>query len=275
METLIARLVEFTGLTYCLAVILLGMDFIQNRPKEKKYGLWILTGVWLLQTVALILQFVYSGRITIFNVYEGLYFFSWVLIGFSLMANKFLKIDFLLFLTNVIGFIMMIIYTFSNSRHFIGNKLHEQMISHLLVAHVVLAILSYGAFAISFVLSTMYLYQYKNLKQKKWGQNLFRIGDLDKLEKNSGNLVVVGLPFLFVALVLGLQWAYLKIPDVIWYDVKIIGSILLFIVYGFYVYLRNVRKFHGKNLAVWNVVGFIFVLLNFFVLNNFSKFHIW
>lgn len=275
METIIARLVEFTGLAYCIAVILLGMDFIQNKPKEKRVGLWILSGVWALQTVALILQFVDSGRVTMFNVYEGLYLFSWVIIGFSLAANKFMKIDFLLFLTNVIGFIMMIIYAFSNTHHLIGNELHEQMISHLLVAHVILAILSYGAFAISFVLSTMYLYQYKNLKQKKWGQNLFRIGDLDKLEKNSGNLVVVGLPFLFVALVLGLQWAYVKVPDVIWYDVKIIGSILLFIVYGIYVYLRNMRNFHGKNLAVWNVVGFIFVLLNFFVLNSFSSFHIW
>ena len=275
METLIAKLVEFTGLVYCVAVIFLGIDFIQNKPKEKKIGLWILSGVWLLQTVTLILQFSNTGRVTMFNVLEGLYFFSWVLIGFSLIANKFMKVDFLLFLTNIIGFVIMIVYVFTNARDLVGGELHEQMISHLLVLHVVLAILSYGAFAISFVSSTMYLYQYHNLKQKKWGQNVHRLGDLDKLERQSGNLVVIGLPLLLVALVLGLQWAAVKIPDVIWYDVKIIGSILLFIVYGFYIYLRNVRKFHGKNLAVWNVVGFMFVLFNFIVLNSFSSFHIW
>ncbi len=73
----------------------------------------------------------------------------------------------------------------------------------------------------------LYLIQYDLLKRKKWGARLLRIADLSKLERSSYILVVIGVPMLILSLILGLQWAFLKVPGMPWYDMKIIGSFIL------------------------------------------------
>lgn len=75
---------------------------------------------------------------------------------------------------------MIAIHTFSpteqQSAAFSG-----QLVSELLVIHITMAILSYGAFSLSFVFSVLYMFQYHLLKKKKWGKWLLRIEDLSKL----------------------------------------------------------------------------------------------
>ncbi len=275
METIIARLSEVTAVIYCIGLIFLSFDFIQMRPKSRRIGIGILTFVWVALTAQMILQFINTDRLPVLSAVQSLLFFVWILVTFSLIANRFMKIDFLLFFTNIIGCVLMVIYTFTDLSNTVGEGLAERLISELLIVHITFAIISYGAFAIAFVLSVLYLVQYRMLKQKKWGVRLQRLGDLNKLEKMTSNLVVIGVPFLLVSLMHGLLWAHMKIPDIMWADPKIIGSIILLINYTIYIYFQKIRKFHGKTLAIWNVVCFIIVLINFLVLNNLSKFHIW
>ncbi len=44
--------------------------------------------------------------------------------------------------------------------------------SELLIIHITMAILSYGAFSVSFVFSALYLVQYNLLKKEEVGQAL-------------------------------------------------------------------------------------------------------
>ena len=125
----------------------------------------------------------------------------------------------------------------------------EQLVSELLLIHITLAILSYGAFTLSFVFSLLYLIQYDLLKRKKWGKRLIRLGDLAKLEQIVLYLAVIGVPLLIVSLILGIQWAYIKVPDVSWYDMKIIGSFILLIAYSIYLYLKIRKQLYGRTLA--------------------------
>ena len=85
----------------------------------------------------------------------------------------------------------MAIHTFAPIQ-FESTVMAQQLISELLLIHITMAILSYGAFSLSFVFSLLYLLQYNLLKEKKWGKRLWRITDLSKLENMSYVLNVMG-----------------------------------------------------------------------------------
>lgn len=268
------RLHELTVVLYAFSVLLYFFDFIHHNRKANRIAFWLLAFVWFLQTAFLLLYMVKTGRFPVLTIFEGLYFYAWVLITLSLGINRLLRMDFIVFFTNILGFIVMAIHTFAPVQyesHVIGQKL----MSELLLIHITMAILSYGAFSLSFVFSLLYLIQYDLLKRKKWGKRLLRLADLNKLESLSYVLAVMGVPILMLSLILGLQWVFLKVPGVPWYDIKVIGSFIVLIGYSIYLYLRIVKNLSGKSLALWNVGSFLIVLINFFLFGQLSSFHFW
>ncbi|MFE8703420.1 inner membrane protein YpjD [Cytobacillus sp. FJAT-54145] len=268
------RLHELTVVLYALSVLLYFVDFLHHNRKANQFAFWLLAFVWVLQTVFLFLYMLKTGRFPVLTIFEGLYFYAWVLITLSLGINRLLRVDFIVFFTNVLGFIIMAIHTFAPVQ-FESEVMAQQLVSELLLIHITIAILSYGAFSLSFVFSLLYLIQYDLLKRKKWGARLLRIADLYKLEHMSYVLNVIGVPMLMLALILGIQWAYIKLPDVYWFDSKIIGSFVVLAVYSIYLYLRVGKGISGKSLALWNIASFLIVLINFFLFGKLSSFHFW
>lgn len=100
------------------------------------------------------------------DVYEGLYFYAWVLVSLSLFINRIYKVDFLTFFLNVVGFFMMLLYIASSAYEREWTQTIPFM-DEVLIAHVTLAIVAYGFFTLSFVFSGMYLLQFQLLKRKK------------------------------------------------------------------------------------------------------------
>jgi HemX protein len=268
------RLHELTVILYCLVVLLYFVDFLQHNRKANQIAFWLLAFVWVLQTSFLILYMLKTGRFPVLTIFEGLYFYAWVLVTLSLVINRLLKVDFIVFFTNILGFGIMVIHTFAPVQ-LDSTIMGEQLISELLLIHITMAILSYGAFSLSFVFSLLYLIQYDLLKRKKWGARLVRISDLSKLEHLSYLLNIIGVPMLILSLILGIQWAYLKVPDMKWYDSKVLGSFAVLVVYSVILYLRTRKGVSGKKLSIWNIASFLIVLINFFLFGQLSSFHFW
>ena len=268
------RLHEFTVVLYAFSVLLYFFDFLNHNRKANRIAFWLLAFVWVLQTVFLFFYMVKTGRFPVLTIFEGLYFYAWLLVTLSVVINHLLRVDFIVFFTNILGFIVMVIHTFAPVQYH-SQIMGKQLVSELLLIHITMAILSYAAFSLSFVFSLLYLLQYDLLKRKKWGKRLLRLADLEKLERLSYILAVVGVPMLMLSLILGLQWAFLKLPGMPWYDIKIIGSFILLTAYSIYLYLRIGRNMAGKSLALWNVGSFLIVLINFFLFGQLSSFHFW
>src|SRR3954447_1644937 len=275
METMMTRLQELTVVLYALSVLLYFIDFLQNNRRANRVAFWLLSFVWVSQTVMLFIYMLNIGRFPVLTLSEGLYFYAWVLITFSLVINRLLKVDFIVFFTNVIGFMIMVMHTFAPDHVVSGGVSAQQLVSELLFIHITAAILSYGAFFLSFVFSLLYLLQYNLLKQKKWGKRLVRIPDLSKLEHMSYVLNVIGVPLIMIGIILGSRWAYITLPEVVWFDAKVIGSVCVILVYCLYLYLRISKGVTGKSLAMWNMAAFLILLINFFLIGNFSTFHLW
>ena len=203
VDNLMPRLQELTVILYAASVLLYFIDFLHHNRKANRIAFWLLLFVWILQTFSLYYYMVDKGRFPVLTIFEGLYFYAWVLITLSLIINRLLRVDFIVFFTNIIGFIVMVIHAFAPEQ--VGSTVRaEQMVSELLLIHITAAILSYGAFSLSFVFSTLYLIQYNLLKQKKWGKRLWRIADLSKLEHFSYVLNVIGVPILMMGIILGI-----------------------------------------------------------------------
>ncbi|NRD76027.1 cytochrome c biogenesis protein CcsA [Bacillus sp. BRMEA1] len=268
------RIHELTVVLYAFSVLLYFFDFLHQNRKANRVAFWLLAFVWIFQTAFLIFYMVKTGRFPVLTIFEGLYFYAWVLVTLSIGINHLLRVDFIVFFTNILGFTVMAIHTFAPMQYH-SHVMAKQLVSELLLIHITMAILSYGAFSLSFVFSLLYLFQYDLLKRKKWGKRLIRIADLEKLERLSYIFAVIGVPMLLLGLILGLQWALIKLPGMPWYDSKIIGSFLLLTAYSIYLYFRTVKNQSGKKLALWNVASFLIVLINFFLFGRLSSFHLW
>jgi HemX protein len=268
------RLHELTVILYAISVLLYFVDFLQRNRKANRIAFWLLAFVWGLQTTFLLLYMFKTGRFPVLTIFEGLYFYAWILVTLSLAINSLLRVDFIVFFTNILGFGIMAIHTFAPMQ-FDSKIMGQQLMSELLLIHITMAILSYGAFSLSFVFSLLYLIQYNLLKRKKWGTTLLRISDLSKLEHFSYVLNIIGVPMLILSLILGTQWAFLKVPDMKWYDPKVLGSFSVLAVYGIMLYLKTRKGLSAKKLALWNVASFLIVLINFFLFGQLSSFHFW
>ena len=88
MELIMTRLHEATVILYALSVLLYFIDFLYSNQKANKMAFWLLSIVWFLQTIFLCLYVIKTGRFPVLTIFEGLYFYTWVLITLSLFINR-------------------------------------------------------------------------------------------------------------------------------------------------------------------------------------------
>ncbi|MDE1455960.1 cytochrome c biogenesis protein CcsA, partial [Bacillus paralicheniformis] len=68
-------------------------------------------------------------------------------------------------------------------------------------------------------------------------------------------------------------WSYVSLETLYWADPKVLGSIVLLFLYGYYLFIRIVKELQGRIAAMWNTASFLVLLINFFLLGSFSQFH--
>ncbi|NUK30756.1 cytochrome c biogenesis protein CcsA [Parageobacillus sp. VR-IP] len=273
LEMTMTRFYELSIILYVLSILLYFIDFLQHNRKANQLAFWLLSIVWLFQTFFFLFRIIQTGRFPVLTISEGLYFYAWLLITLSLVINRFMRVDFIVFFTNVLAFLILAIHTFAPNHQ--SPAVAERLISELLIIHIAITLFAYAAFSLSFIFSILYMLQYSLLKRKKWGKRLWRMADLTKLDFMSYVLNLLGLPMLLLGLILGVIWAYIKVENFHWYDAKVLGSFLVLAVYSVYFYKRAVQQVQGKAIALWNIGSFLFLLVNFFLFGSLSRFHFW
>ncbi|OEH84196.1 hypothetical protein BHU72_12390 [Desulfuribacillus stibiiarsenatis] len=260
-------------LIYAASVILYFYDFLHSNKRVNKVAFSFLIGVWIIQTLFFHLRMKELDYIPVMTLFETLFFYSWILVTLTLVINYFYKMDLMVFIVNCIGFCIVMFNMFISKQA--EPVVNEILQGDLLTIHIVFAIASYGLFFISFLFSGLYVWQTYLLKKKKIFSNIFRkIPPLDKLDQFSYLLAIVAFPILFISLVLGTIWAYMN-NIYIWTDVKFIMSFIVLIVYALYLHRRVALGWQGRKLAIWNMIGFSTVVLNYLLTKVVSTFHQW
>lgn len=265
-------LYEIILLIYGLSIIGYFIDFIQHNQKANKIAFWLLGMVWIIQTIFLLYQTLAKGNFPIVTLNDSLFFYAWVLASISLIINRLFPIQFIVFFTNVFGFFILLLYISTNAQEQTFNS-GIQFVHEILVTHIILAIVSYGFFTISFLFSLMYIMQYRLIKKKKGLKWMWRFGDLNQLDTYSFRAITFGVPLLLIAIILGIVWAYVYHAEFYWFDLKTVGSILVLAVYVIYLILRLAIGHQGIVISIYNSAAFLFLLINFFLFSSLSNFH--
>jgi ABC-type transport system involved in cytochrome c biogenesis permease subunit len=126
----------------------------------------------------------------------------------------------------------------------------------LLITHIAVAVVAYGAFSISFAAAVLYLIQPEEGKP-----GLPKPALLDEIGYRA---VIIGYPLLTLTVVLGALWAE-KAWGTYWsWDPKETASLFTWLIYGAYLHSRVARGWVGRRAAWLLVAGFASVLLCFF-----------
>jgi ABC-type uncharacterized transport system permease subunit len=132
--------------------------------------------------------------------------------------------------------------------------------------HVTLSILAYAAFALSFVLSLMFLIEDRLLHHHSLGNVVWRLPPLELLERMSHSSVLVGLVSIAIGTVLGFVWVD-RISGQIWYDPKYLITLLVLLLYAAYFHLARTASWRGARASRLCIFNFVIVLLSFTVVN--------
>lgn len=144
----------------------------------------------------------------------------------------------------------------------------------LFALHVTLSILAYSSFAISFVLSLMFLVQERVLRGRNLGPVFWRLPALELLERMSRTSVLVGLGSMALGIVFGLLSAE-RFTGSLWNaDAKNIVTLVVFGVYAAYLMLGRSAAWRGARASTLCVLNFVIVILSYTVVNVYlSHYH--
>jgi ABC-type uncharacterized transport system permease subunit len=144
----------------------------------------------------------------------------------------------------------------------------------LFALHVTMSILAYSGFAISFVLSLMFLLQDRVLRGRSLGPMFWRFPALELLERMSRTSVLVGLGSMSLGIVFGYMSAAKTSANFWNADAKNIVTLVIFGIYAAYLLLGRSAAWRGARASILCVVNFVIVILSYTVVNVYlSHYH--
>jgi HemX protein len=267
------RAYEIMVILYAISIVLYFIDYFYKQMKIRRAAFWFVSTVWVMQTGFFLVSTFVKNRFPVLSLIEGVYFYAWLLITLSIILHCIVRVDLPVFFINVLGFIFFTIHLFAPEK--VQHPLGDSFISHIVIIHIIFAILSYAAFTLAFVFSVLYLILYNLLKEKKYSKLWSRLPSLAQISKWVNNSVLVGIPILFISILLGLEWGFMTLEGLSIIDAKIIGSFVIIVIYFTLFLLHRNGKMTGLNYSWAHIYTFLIVVINFFLGNKLSDFHLW
>jgi ABC-type uncharacterized transport system permease subunit len=131
--------------------------------------------------------------------------------------------------------------------------------------HVTLSILAYAAFALSFVLSAIFLIQNRLLRSRRLGEVVWRLPPLELLERMSRSSVLIGLVSIAIGTALGFVWVD-RLTGQFW-DPKYAVTLVVLLLYAAYLLLSRTTRWRGARASQLCIFNFVIVVLSFTVVN--------
>ena len=224
-------------------------------------------------SIAIILRMVISGNPPLTNGYEFLLTFVWGILVVYLYAEYRYKIRALgAFVMPIAFLLLMFIIMTMGPEERVAQTIPPALKSQWLTFHVVTAIFSYGAFALSFGLGIMYLMKLSNEGTHKMSNSrgiVSRFPALDKLDELEYKVIAFAFPLLTLCIITGAIWANYAWGTYWSWDPKETWSLITWIIYAAYLHARLMYGWKGKRAAWLAIFGFAAVLFTFFGVNYF------
>ena len=247
---------------YLLAMALFFVFFALKRERSGVVANTLMYVVFALHTAALIVRTLGAGRLPLTNQYEFATSFAWgICLCYLLFQWRFHFKAMGVVITPVI--FLLIGYAAMQSKEV--RELMPALRSNWLAIHVSTAIISYGAFGVSFAVSLMFLLRERMTDSEFWHQH---VPESRKLDTISYRAVSLGFLFLTIVLVTGAIWAERAWGSYWSWDPKETWALITWFIYAIYLHLRISRGWKGKSAAIFAVIGFACVVFTYIGVNT-------
>lgn len=140
--------------------------------------------------------------------------------------------------------------------------------------HVTLDTWAYAAFALSFLLSVVYLVQDRVLRSHRASAAFWRFPSLDVLDRMARSSVWVGLGALVLGVGIGFAWERRLSGGFAWGDPKVVVTLAILAAYAAYLRLSRAANWRGARAALLCACNFAVVLFSYTLVNLYlTRFH--
>jgi ABC-type uncharacterized transport system permease subunit len=153
-------------------------------------------------------------------------------------------------------------------------EVQEILRSPFFGVHVSSALLGYAAITIAGAYSLMYLMLYHEMKAIQFGVIYKKLPTLETLERMTFTAVMLAFSLLSIAILFGFIWLSRAITNPNYFDPKLIGTIIVWAMYGFLVVAKTRYGWRGRKVMILSIIGFLISIFSMTIINIFfSKFH--
>ena len=237
------------------------------KPDTKRLAttsLWATVGGFLLHIAYFLSRWFESGSIPITSFFEAANFLG---MGIVLV---FLVMEFRFKIAALGSFMLPLVIILMTPAMILSDEIRELkpvLKSGWLGIHTSLAVLGDSAFAFAFIVSIMYLIQERQLKSKHLGAIFHRMPSLEILDTIGYKALTLGWPLFTLGMLTGSIWANSAWGTYWSWDPKETWSLITWVIYLALLHLRTIG-WRGRKMAFLSVIGFVFVLVSFFVISR-------
>ena len=261
---------------YGLAGVCYIFAWIFKKPAMGRLATWVSLLGLCGNIIGIVMRWVESyqmgiGHAPLSNLYESLVFFAATIALIYLVIERKYGSRVISAFSSPLAFLAMAYASLSPNINDRIQPLIPALKSNWLIAHVVACFIGYGAFAVAFGVSIMFLMKRKNSD----GQSsvLDHLPDVSVMDELTHQLIMFGFLFLSVGIITGAVWANSAWGRYWGWDPKETWSLITWFVYATLLHARLMRGWRGKRIAVLSIIGFAAVLFTYFGVNLLPGLH--
>jgi cytochrome c-type biogenesis protein CcsB len=265
-----------TTFIYGLAGFLYIFGWVFKKPIAGRMATWVTVSGLAGNTIGFLLRWLESyqlgfGHAPLSNLYESLIFFAWAI------AVIYLFIEWR-YGNRVIGAfsapLACLAMAYASLSPNISDRIQPlipALKSNWLIAHVITCFIGYGAFAVAFGVSLMYIFKAGEIQGADGLTS--RLPSTSLLDELTHQLVMFGFLFLSAGIITGAVWANSAWGRYWGWDPKETWSLITWFVYASLLHARLMRGWRGRRVAYLSIIGFVAVLFTYFGVNLLPGLH--
>jgi cytochrome c-type biogenesis protein CcsB len=261
MDIIVFRIAAFF---YMVSAVLYVYFLFRSRPGISRQAYLFLLLAFVIHTAAFLIRGVLAGHFPVTDIFESLSIFSWMLVGGYLLLEWRYNVPILGSFVSPLNCLVLLAASLEIRSI---RPLSPVLKSGWLYIHVVSSFLGEAAFALAFVVSTVYLLQEGRIRKKQLGGLFLRLPDLNQLDELNYRLLTMGFPLLSLGIITGALWAQYAWGSYWSWDPKETWSLITWLIYAAILHGRMTVGWRGRRAAVLSVIGFGAVMFTFLGVN--------
>jgi ABC-type uncharacterized transport system permease subunit len=247
---------------YVVAAIHAVLAFVNKRRSAVRVTLYAAVAGFAAHTAALVVDWATEGHYPLFHLPETLSFLAWTLVVAYGVVNSRLPVPALgAFLLPCVSLLVLASQFVRGDESLRVTRVTDGGAAWLFPVHTTLLLFAYAAFFIAFAASTMYLWQERELRLKKFSAVFHRLPSLTTVDDIGSTSSSVGFTLLTLGIITGVIWSQARNGRMFHNDPIEFFALLTWVLYLTQLHFRV--QWRGRRAAWLGVAGFGLVVCTF------------